>query len=38
MAVSLDKLGAKLTDIIEGYAIEVQEDVLKRFDLTADEI
>ena len=38
MAVSLDKLGTKLTDIIEGYAIEVQEDVLKRFDLTADEI
>lgn len=38
MAVSVDEIGTKLTDIIKDYASEVQEEVLKRFELTADEI
>lgn len=38
MAVSVDEIGTKLTDIIKNYASEVQEEVLKRFELTADEI
>lgn len=38
MAVSVDEIGTKLTDIIKNYTSEVQEEVLKRFELTADEI
>lgn len=38
MSVSLDNLGVKLTDLISEYASEVQEDILKRFDETANEI
>ena len=38
MAVSVDEIGTKITDIIKDYASEVQEEVLKRFELTADEI
>ena len=38
MGVSLDQIGTRLTDVINDYAIEVQEEVLKRFELTADEI
>ena len=38
MGVSLDELGVKLTEIISEYAKDVQDDILKRFDETADEI
>lgn len=38
MGVSVDQIGTRLTDVINDYAIEVQEEVLKRFELTADEI
>lgn len=38
MGVSIDQIGTKLTDIISDYSVQVQDEILKRFELTADEI
>lgn len=38
MGVSIDQIGSKLTDIISDYSVQVQDEILKRFELTADEI
>lgn len=38
MGVSIDQIGSKLTDIISDYSMQVQDEILKRFESTADEI
>lgn len=38
MSASIDKISAKLSDLVESYTEDIQKEVLDRFDLTADEI